>query len=121
MRRTTEPRGAPGEIGRWVAALLRYGTLGAMALVGGGWAWSALAGQGPRGPRPVLTQIAQDGGDGVTALGLLALTLVPIVVVGAAALGLHRAGERARAFTAIGVGILLVASLVVAAVVTPSI
>lgn len=113
--------GRPGEIGRWIAALLRYGTLGAMALVAGGWAWSALASQDPGGPRPVLRQIAEGGGDGVTALGLLALTLVPIVVVGAAALGLHRAGERGRALTAVGVGILLVASLVVAAVVTPSI
>lgn len=116
-----EGRGTSGELGRWVAALLRYGTLGAMALVAGGWAWSALADQDPRGARPVLAQIAEGGGDGVTALGLLALTLVPIVVVGAAALGLRRAGEQGRALTAIGVGILLVASLVVAAVVTPSI
>ena len=122
MRRAGSARdGTSGEIGRWIAALLRYGTLGAMGLVATGWAWAALAGQDPRGARPVVAQIAEGGGDGATALGLLALTLVPIVVVGAAALGLRRAGERGRSLAAIGVGILLVASLAVAAAFTATI
>lgn len=108
-------------LGRWVAAVLRVGTLCAVLLVAVGYAWSAVAGQPRRGARPLLGEIAEGGGDGVTALGLLALTLIPILVLGAAAIAFRRAGERRMAAAAVAVGTLLIASLVAATLIGPAI
>lgn len=103
-------------LGRWVARILQLGTLAAIALVAIGYGWAVLAGDAHLEPAPVLDAIRHGGGDAVTALGLLTLTLVPVGVVAAAAASFLRAGERRMAATAIVVMLLLLGSLATAAV-----
>lgn len=109
------------ELGLWVAWVLRAGTLVAMALVVVGSVWSTAAGQAHPKAAPVLEEIAGGGGDAVTAVGLLTLTLVPVVMLVAAALALARAGERRMAITTGVVALLLVGALVTAAAIAASI
>lgn len=110
-RRTSSVR---AELGRWVGGTLRAGTLAAMALVAIGYAWAVISGQDPAAAQPVIREIGRGGGDAVTALGLLTLTLVPIVVLGAAAAAFQRAGERRMAGVTAAVALLLLASLAIA-------
>lgn len=98
-------------LGPWVAATLRGGTLLAIVLVVAGMAWTLAAGGAGAGGRPVLEQIGEGGGDAVTALGLLVLTLVPPATVVMAALAFARSGERRMVAATLLVTVLLVASL----------
>ena len=117
----TADRRPRAELGRWVAWVLRAGTLGAIALVVAGYAWSVAAGEPHPAAAPVLDEIAAGGGTAVTALGLLTLTLVPVATLLAAALALARAGERRMAITTGAVVLLLLGALVTAAAIAASI
>ena len=109
------------ELGRWVAWILRAGTLAAIALVVVGYGWAAVAGQAHPRAAPVLDEVAGGGGDAVTAVGLLTLTLVPVVVLVVAGIAFARSGERRMAVTTGVVALLLVGSLATAAVIAAAI
>jgi hypothetical protein len=110
------PPPAHPELGRWVAAVLRVGTLAAIAMVAIGYAWAVATGERHLEAAPVVDEIAAGGGDGLAAVGLLTLTLVPPAMLVAAAVALARARERRMAIAAVVVAALLVGSLAVAAV-----
>ncbi len=99
-----------------IAAVFRLGTLVAMAIVGAGYLLG-LAGEDSKGQQPLLDQLSGGGSEAVIAAGLLALTLLPVAVVIAAAIGFARTGERRSALTAITVLALLLASIVTAAII----
>lgn len=106
-------------LARWVAAVLRWGTVAAVAVIATGFGWATLSGQRAGGTRAVVDEIASWSGDAVTALGLLGLTLLPIVVLGAAATAFWLARERRMTAVTLIVAGLIVASLAAAAVVGP--
>lgn len=108
-------------LARWIATVLRLGTLAAVAVIAAGLGWATIGGQPRSGTRPVIEEIGAGGGDGVTAIGLLALTLLPILMLCVAAAAFGGARERRMVVTTLGVGGLIVASLVAAAVIGPSI
>jgi hypothetical protein len=111
------PPPAHPELGRWVAAVLRVGTLAAIAMVAIGYAWAVATGERHLEAAPVVDEIAAGGGDGLAAVGLLTLTLVPpAMLVVAAVAHAARARERRMAIAAVVVAALLVGSLAVAAV-----
>lgn len=114
-------RASQPPLARWIATVLRLGTLAAVAVIAVGLVWATIAGQPRGGTRPVIDEISAGGGDGVTAVGLLALTLLPILMLCLAAAAFRRAGEPRMVLTTLGVGALIVASLVAAAVIGPSI
>jgi len=94
-----------------IAGVLRVGTIVAMAAVAAGFVLAiAIGGDGP-GPTPVVELLGGAPADLLIAVGLLGLTSIPVVVVGVAAVGLARGGERTRAATAAVVLLLLLASL----------
>lgn len=103
----------------WISLVLRVGTFIAVALTAVGFAWASLTAEPRTGAEPVVAEMARGGGDGLAASGLLALTLVPIVMLAAAAVALGLAGERRMGAAASGVALLLAASLVTAAVIGP--
>lgn len=117
----TTSRGASPRLGRWIAVLLRGGTLGAMVLVACGYAVAALGGEAREGPRPVLEEVGRGGGDALVAVGIMALALLPLAVLGTAAVAFALAGERRMTLITLLVGALLLASLVAAAVIGPAI
>lgn len=119
----TVPREArPGRLGGWhaVATLLRIGTLTAVVAVGLGLAWALLTATPAATEMAVIELIARGGPDALIAIGLLALTLIPIAAVGTAAVVLARLGERRSLLVAAGVLALLVVSLVASAVIGAS-
>lgn len=105
----------PAALGRWIARILRTGTLAAVGVTAIGYALAVSTGQPHDGPQPVAREVAGGGGDAVVAVGLLALTLLPVATLAAAVVAFHRAGERRAAATAGGVTMLLLASLAAAA------
>jgi uncharacterized membrane protein len=104
-------------LGRDIARVLRVGTLLAVACIAIGYAIELASGDSGPGPIGVLALLGHGGGDAILAVGLLALTLTPLVAVTVAAVDLARAGERVRAATALGVAVLLVIALAVAAII----
>lgn len=108
-------------LARWVAAVLRWGTVAAVAVIGAGFAWAMLSGQPESGTRPVLDEIRSGSGDAVTAIGLLGLTLLPIVVLAVAAAAFWGARERRMVAVTLGVAALILGSLAAAAIVGPTI
>ncbi|MEX1156950.1 MAG: DUF1634 domain-containing protein [Chloroflexota bacterium] len=104
----------PASLGRRIAAVLRGGTLFSLAAVSIGFAVGLVApGPGP-GARPVLELLASGGADALTAFGLLGLTLVPVAVAIVAGVTFAETGERRHMLFSICVLALLVASVVVA-------
>lgn len=102
------------DLGPGVAAVLRVGTLLAVAAVAAGLA-AALLGAGPApGPTPVLDLLAGGGADAIIAAGLLGLTLIPVAALGVALVALLGSGERSRAALTAVVLVLLASSLAVA-------
>jgi hypothetical protein len=108
-------------LARWVAAALRFGTLGAVALVAIGFAWATIAAEPRGGTRPVADEISRASGDAVIGIGLLALTLLPIAVLVVAAAAFRRTGEHRMLGVTAAVGFLIVASLAAAAAFGPAI
>lgn len=106
-------------LARWIATSLRVGTLSAVLLIGIGYAWTTFVGAPPQGERAITREISDGGGDAVVAIGLLVLTLLPIVVLVVAGVAFARSGESRMVATTALVTVLLVASLVAAAVIGP--
>jgi uncharacterized membrane protein len=102
-----------------IAAVLRIGTLAAMAAVAVGYLLLLASGDEP-GAQPLLELLGGGGGGAVIGIGLLALTLLPAAVLAVAALGFHRRGERRHALVALVVLGLLGAGLVAGVLVTAS-
>lgn len=104
-----------------VAAVLRIGTIVAVVATGIGFVWSlASASERPPAHSTVLDLIAAGGPDGLVAVGLLALTLVPIGALVAAGWVFATAGERRPLLVTAGVLVLLLGSLVTAMVIGAS-
>ena len=105
-------------LGRGIAAVLRVGTLVAMAAVGIGYVAILLSGEDP-GRRALVHLIGDGGAPAVLGLGLLALTLIPALALGVAAAGFRQRGEDRRVAISLAVMALLLGSLAVAIVLTP--
>jgi Protein of unknown function (DUF1634) len=114
-------RAATPALAQWVAAALRYGTIGAVALVAVGFAWATIAAQPRGGTRPVVEEISRASGDAVIGMGLMALTLLPIAVLVVAGAAFRRAGEHRMLGVTAAVALLIVASLAAAAAFGPAI
>jgi hypothetical protein len=105
-------------LGRGIAAVLRVGTLVAMAAIGIGYLALLATGEDP-GRRTLINLVGRGGAPALLGLGLLVLTLVPAVALGVAAAGFRQGGEDRRVATALAVVALLLGSLVVAIAVAP--
>lgn len=106
-----------GRLGARIAALLRAGTLLAVAAVGAGFVIVLVSGESGPGARPVLQLVAAGGPDALIATGLLGLTALPLGVLGVAAATFAAEGERRYLASSLATLGLLVASLVTAAIV----
>ena len=114
-----DPNEGPA-LGRHLATVLRGGTLVAVLAVTVGLAMALFTGEASRGARPLSELLTTGDADAVISAGLLGLTLLPLGVLGVAAWSFGAAGER-RYLVACGVTLLLLlGSLVIAAVVAPS-
>ena len=109
-----------GELGRGIAAILRVGTVLAVLVIGIGFVVASMTGLPSRGPRPFIDYLTDSGPDTQIAVGLFALTLLPLVAIGFAARTFASSGERRELWTTLIVLALLVGSLVVAAVLGPA-
>ena len=98
-----------------VAAMLRGGTIVAVVAIGLGLAWALVADTTAPTNLTVVDLIAAGGPDALLAIGLLALTLVPIVALLAAAWVFARSGERRGLVVSVAVLVLLLVSLVASA------
>ena len=105
-------------LGPGIAAVLRVGTLVAMAAIGIGYVTILLTGEDP-GAQPLLRLVRDGGAPALLGLGLLGLTLIPAIALGVAAAGFRQRGEDRRVATALSVLVLLLASLAVAVALTP--
>ena len=105
-------------LGRGIAAVLRVGTLVAMAAIGIGYVATLLGGEDP-GPRSLVHLVGDGGAPALLGVGLLGLTVIPAVALGVAAAGFRQRGEDRRVATALAVLLLLLASLAVAIALTP--
>ena len=111
-------RDRPDLLGAGIAAVLRVGTLVAIAAVGVGYLAILASGEHPGSP--TLVDLLRGGGaPALIGIGLLGLTMIPAGVLAVAALGFWQQGERRRVATALVVLALLLASLGTAIVVTP--
>jgi uncharacterized membrane protein len=100
-------------LGRGIAAVLRIGTLVAIAAVGLGYLLVLASGEEPGSP-PLLALLQAGGPSALIGIGLFGLTLLPMVVLVVAAAGFRRLGERRLVLTSLVTLILLLASLVTA-------
>ena len=98
-----------------VATMLRGGTIVAVVAIGLGLAWALVADTTAPTNLTVVELIAAGGPDALLAIGLLALTLVPIVALLAAAWVFARSGERRGLVVSVAVLVLLLVSLVASA------
>ena len=110
------------ERGRWlmgegIAAVLRYGTVVAIAFVGTGYLLALVGGDVRTGPVPATDLIAAGGPSALVAIGLLGLTLIPVVMLATAAAGLALRRERRMAVASVVVIVLLLGALATALVV----
>ncbi len=108
--------GAPGgRLGLRIAAVLRGGTLVAVAVVATGLILSLASGDEGPGARPIVELVGGGGPDALTMLGLLGLTLLPFGVLVAAATTFAGEGERRYLLSSLATLGLLGLSLVMAA------
>jgi Protein of unknown function (DUF1634) len=105
-----------GRLGRGIAAILSIGTVLAVLVVGIGFAVASMTGLPSEGARPLTDYLVDTGPDTPIAVGLLALTLLPLIAVGFAARAFAAGGERRHLGAALVVLALLAGSLVVGAV-----
>jgi uncharacterized protein DUF1634 len=108
-------------LGQGIAAILRVGTVLAVLVIGIGFVVASMTGLPSRGGRPLTEYVTRSGPDAPIAVGLLGLTLLPIIVLVYAARWFAESGERDRLVTTLVVLGLLVASLVVAVLIGPGI
>lgn len=106
-----------GELGRGIAAILRVGTIMAVLTIGVGFIVASMTGLPSRGGRPLTDYLTVPGPDAPIAVGLFALTLLPMIAIAYAARAFARSGERHRLVMSLVVLALLGASLIVAAAV----
>jgi uncharacterized membrane protein len=111
-------RNRPDLLGAGIAAILRIGTLVAIAAVGVGYLAILASGEDPGSPS-LVDLLADGGAPALIGIGLLGLTLLPAGVLVVASIGFWQQGERRRVATALIVLALLLASLGTAIVVTP--
>lgn len=97
--------------------MLRTGTLVAVAAVGAGYLLALISGGDGPGGRPVLDLVSSGSPDALIAIGLLALTFLPLAVLGVAAWTFLASGERRYLVASTATLLLLAGSLVVAAIV----
>jgi uncharacterized membrane protein len=109
------------ELGEGIAAILRVGTILAVLIIGIGFLVASMTGLPSRGARPLTDYVTRTGPDTPIAIGLVGLTLLPLIVLVYAARAFARSGERERLVTTLIVIALLVASLVVSVLIGPSI
>ena len=109
------------ELGEEIAAILRVGTILAVLVIGIGFLVASMTGLPSRGARPLTDYVTRTGPDTPIAIGLVGLTLLPLVVLAFAARGFARSGERERLVTTLVVLALLAASLVVSVLIGPTI
>jgi uncharacterized membrane protein len=109
------------DLGRVIAAVLRAGTVLAVACIVVGFGIGLVDSSDEPGAIPVLEALRRGGADALIGTGLLALTLTPPAALAAAALSLHRSGERRHATVAGIVLLLLAIGLAVAIFVAPAI
>jgi hypothetical protein len=109
------------ELGEGIAAILRVGTVLAVLVIGIGFLIAAMTGLSSRGARPLTDYVTRTGPDTPIAIGLVGLTLLPLIVLIYAARVFARSGERQRLITTLVVVALLATSLVVAVVIGPAI
>ena len=107
-------RGVSDPLRELVAIVFRVGAFLALGTIAIGYLLSiAIGGEAVGGS--LLSQLRGGGPAAIVALGLFGLTLLPVGVVVALIIGFARSGERGRALTAAAVLLLLVASLLTAA------
>jgi hypothetical protein len=113
----TGDRRPDAAVARWglVATVLRGGTIVAVMAIGLGLAWALVAGTVAPEKRTVVELLGGGGPDALIAIGLLALTLVPIASLVGVAWVLGRSGERRTVVVTCAVLLLLLASLLAAA------
>lgn len=107
-----------GRLGARIAALLRTGTLVAVATVGAGFVVALVSADRGSGARPITDLIAGGGADALISVGLLGLTLLPLGVLGVAAATFQAEGERRYLLSSLATLGLLIAGLVTAALVS---
>jgi hypothetical protein len=105
------------ELGEGIAAILRVGTILAVLVIGIGFLVASMTGLPSRGARPLTDYVTRTGPDTPIAIGLVGLTLLPLIVLVYAARAFARSGERERFVTTLAVIALLAASLVVSVVI----
>jgi hypothetical protein len=108
--------GPQSDLGEGIAGILRVGTVVSVIVIAIGFIVAAMTGLPSRGARPLPDVVLRAGPDAPIAVGLFALTLLPLIVLAYAAIGFARAGERGRLTATLVVLGLLVAGLGVAAV-----
>lgn len=99
-----------------IATVLRVGTGVTVGLIAVGYC-VALAGNEEVGAIPLSRLLAHGGGLALIGIGMLGLTVVPIVMLAVAAVGFRLVGERRSAVISALVAVLLVATLLAALVV----
>lgn len=113
----TPPNRRPELLREGIGAVLRFGTLAAIAAVGIGYLLLLESGDAP-GAQPLLELLREGGGGAVVGIGLLVLTLLPIGVLVVASVGFSRRGERRGLVVTLVVLALLALSLVAGVVLT---
>jgi uncharacterized membrane protein len=106
-----------GQLGRGIAAVLRIGTVLAVLVIGIGFVVASMTGLPSKGARPLTDFVTDSGPDTPIAVGLFALTALPLIAIGYAARAFAADGERRQLATTLVVLVLLAASLAVAAVI----
>lgn len=107
-----DPRGHQ-LLGSGIAAVLRIGTLVAIAAIGIGYVVLVASGEDPGSPS--LVDLLDGGGAAaLIGLGLFGLTLLPVVMLTVAAIGFRRLREQRLVITTLVVIVLLLASLATA-------
>lgn len=99
-----------------IGAVLRIGTVIAMAFVAAGYGLALLVGAAPAGPMPVLELIGEDAHSTLVGIGLLGLALIPVAMLLAAGASFASFGERRMLATSSLVVVLLVGALVAAVI-----
>ena len=93
-----------------ISTVLRIGTALTVALIAAGYV-VAVAGDEESGPQPVAEMLTNGGGVASIGIGMLGLTVIPVLVLIVAAAGFQMLGERRSAIVSALVAVLLLAAL----------
>ena len=108
--------GRRGDIEQGIASILRVGTIVSVVVIAVGFIVAAMTGLPSRGARPLPDVVLRAGPDAPIAVGLFALTLLPLAVLAYTGVAFARGGERGRLGATLVVLGLLVAGLAVSAI-----